>query len=184
VMNAQLDHASASLMAFWPGSEGGASVADALFGKVNPSGRLPVSWPKASSQLPLAYNEPGRAYDPRYPFGYGLSYSRFVVRNLRVPAQVGRRGRVPVKVDLANFSRRGGDDVVLAVVERMSGPASAAPRQLVAFAREHLRGWDRERVGLSFDVSQLAVTQAGGKSVVPGTYRLWVGDRSRVFRVG
>jgi beta-glucosidase len=183
VMNAQLDEARSALMAFWPGTEGGAAVADALFGTVNPSGRLPVSWPKSSAQLPLAFNEPGKPYDPRYPFGHGLSYSRVVVKDLDAPRKVGRHGRVPVKASLANFSPRGVDEVVLAVVERLSGPPTAAPRQLVAFTREHLRGWDRDRVRLSFDVGQLAVTQAGGKRVVPGTYRLWVDGASRTFVV-
>jgi beta-glucosidase len=183
VMNAQLDEARSALMAFWPGTEGGAAVADALFGKVNPSGRLPVPWPKASAQLPLAFNEPGKPYDPRYPFGHGLSYSRVVVKDLDAPRKVGRHGRVPVKASLANFSPRGVDEVVLAVVERLSGPSTAAPRQLVAFRREHLRGWDRDKVSLSFDVGQLAVTQAGGKSVVPGAYRLWVDGASRTFVV-
>jgi hypothetical protein len=100
-----------------------------------------------------------------------------------VPRQVGRHGRVPVKASLANFSPRGVDEVVLAVVERLSGPSTAAPRQLVAFTREHLHGWDRDKVSLSFDVDQLAVTQAGGKRVVPGTYRLWVDGASRTFVV-
>jgi beta-glucosidase len=183
VMNAQLDEARSALMAFWPGTEGGAAVADALFGKDNPSGRLPVSWPKSSSQLPLAFNEPGKPYDPRYPFGHGLSYSRVVVKDLHLPRKVGRHGRVGVKASLANFSPRGVDEVVLAVVERLSGPSTAAPRQLVAFTREHMRGWDRDKVWLSFDVDQLAVTQAGGKRVVPGTYRLWVDGASRTFVV-
>ena len=183
VMNAQLDEARSALMAFLPGTEGGAAVADALFGKDNPSGRLPVSWPKSSAQLPLAFNEPGRPYDPRYPFGHGLSYSHVVVKALDVPRNVGRHGRVPVKASLANLSPRGVDQVALAVVERLSGPSTAAPRQLVAFTREHLRGWEREKVSLSFDVDQLAVTQAGGKRVVPGTYRLWVDGSSRTFAV-
>jgi beta-glucosidase len=168
VMNAQLDNARAALMAFLPGSEGGAAIADALFGRVNPSGRLPVSWPKASSQLPLAHNEPGKPYDPRYAFGHGLSYSRVVVKDLDVPRQVGHHGRVPVKVSLANFSPRGVDQIVLAIAERIGGT-----RQLVAFDREHLRGFDREKVRLSFDAGRLT----------PGSYRLWVDGASEEFVV-
>jgi beta-glucosidase len=107
VMNHQLDEAAASLMAFLPGSEGGAAIGDALFGKVNPSGRLPVSWPKASSQLPLAYNEPGKPYDPRYPFGFGLSYTRF---DLGKPSVHDGRASVIVR----NVGKRSGDRTVLA----------------------------------------------------------------------
>jgi beta-glucosidase len=107
VMNHQLDDAAASLMAFLPGSEGGAAIGDVLFGKVNPSGRLPVSWPKASSQLPLAYNEPGKPYDPRYPFGYGRSYTRF---ELGKPSVHGDRASVVVR----NVGKRSGDRTLLA----------------------------------------------------------------------
>lgn len=160
-------------MAFWPGSEGGASLADALFGQINPSGRLPVSWPKSSAQPPLAFNQPGKAYDPKYPFGHGLSYSRVFVKKLDAPRAVGRHGRVPVKAKLVNFSPRGVDEVVLAVAERLGGPATAAPRQLVAFTRTHLRGFDRDKVSLSFDASRLG----------PGSYRLWVDGASRTFTV-
>ncbi len=180
VMNGQLDEADASLMAFLPGSEGGAAVAGALFGKVNPSGRLPVSWPKASSQLPLAYNEPGKAYDPRYPFGYGLSYTRFDLRNLRAPWHVGADDWVNASVKVRNAGRRSGDDTVLAFVVRPDGG-----RQLVAFSRVRLDRGDGAKVRLGFRASQLAVTQASGeRAVTPGTYRLVVGNLSQPFRVG
>jgi beta-glucosidase len=122
-MDHQLDEADAALMAFLPGSEGGAAIADALFGTVNPSGRLPVSWPKDSSQFPLAHNEPGKPYDPRYPFGYGLSYTRFALRDLRVQ---GGRASVVVR----NVGDRAGDRTVLAF--------SDATKRLVGFTRVHL----------------------------------------------
>jgi beta-glucosidase len=180
VMNGQLDEADASLMAFLPGSEGGAAVADALFGKVNPSGRLPVSWPKASSQLPLAYNERGKPYDPRYPFGYGLSYTRFDLRSLRSPWHVDANDWFSASVKVRNAGRRSGDDTVLAFVVRPDGG-----RQLVAFPRVHLDRGDAANVKLGFRVSQLAVTQASGeRAVTPGVYRLVVGDLSQTFRVG
>ena len=71
------------MMAYLPGSEGGTAVADVLFGKANPSGKLPFSWPKHTGQLPLTYDVlPGSPYDPLYPFGYGLSYTRFFTAKL------------------------------------------------------------------------------------------------------
>jgi len=182
-MDAQLDNADAAVMAFLPGSEGGAAIADALFGRVNPSGRLPVSWPRDSSAFPLAYNEPGTAYDPRYPFGHGLSYTEFRVRDLRAPGSVRPRDRVRVSLDLKNTGSRSGEHTVLAFVERPGSSSSAAKRVLVAFEREHVRARDSDRVSLSFEVGQLAVTQGGERRVPPGTYRLVVGDRSRTFQV-
>jgi beta-glucosidase len=121
-MDHQLDEADASLMAFLPGSEGGAAVADALFGKVNPSGRLPVSWPRDSSTFPLAYNEPGRPYDPRYPFGHGLSYTRFKLSDLRAPWHADAGRRITASVDVANVGRSWGANTVLAFL--VSGDAS------------------------------------------------------------
>jgi beta-glucosidase len=164
VMNRQLDEAAASLMAFLPGSEGGAAIGDALFGKVNPSGRLPVSWPKASSQLPLAHNEPGRPYDPRYPFGYGLSYTRFAVGQLKASAS---GDTVRASVAVRNAGRREGDDAVLAFLQ-----GSGGARKLVAFKRVHLRAGAGAKVSLSF------------ASPGPGSYRLSVGDQSASLTTG
>jgi beta-glucosidase len=179
VMNAQLDEADAALMAFLPGSEGGAAISDALTGRVNPSGRLTVSWPKAVSQIPLAYNEAGKPYDPRYPFGHGLSYTRFDVKRL----SVGGRGskRVSASADIRNSGRRDGEDVVLAFAERVGG---GAPRRLVAFDRVGVGAGEREKAKLSFDLSRLASTQADGRRIVlPGTYRLTVEGASTTFTV-
>jgi beta-glucosidase len=169
-MDTQLNEADASLMAFLPGAEGGPALAATLFGKANPSGRLPVSWPRDSSSFPLAYNEPG-GYDPRYPFGHGLSYSDVHVRDLHVPGRVHARDRVRLSVDLRNSSRRGGEQVVLAFAERLGG---AAQRRLVAFEREYVGAGDRERVRLTFAASQLPG---------PGVYRIVVGERSETLRV-
>jgi beta-glucosidase len=113
-------------MAFLPGSEGGAAVADTLFGKANPSGRLSVSWPKDSSQFPLAYNEPGKAYDPRYEFGYGLSYTRFDVGRPHVWGS-------HVSVSVRNAGKQAGDHTLLAFAVGSDGS-----RRLVGFTRVHL----------------------------------------------
>jgi beta-glucosidase len=163
VMNEQLDKADASLMAFLPGSEGGSAIADTLFGRNNPSGRLTVSWPKSIDQFPLAYNEAGAPYDPRYRFGHGLSYSRFEIGRLSAPDRANRRGKLEFSAQVSNRSRRGGDHVVLAFVDG----------KLAAFERKHVGGGDRRKVRMSLDASDLA----------PGRHRLRVGDEAETFRV-
>jgi beta-glucosidase len=125
-MDQQLDGAGASLMAFLPGSEGGAAIGDTLFGKANPSGRLPVSWPRDSSTFPLAYNEAGKPYDPRYAFGYGLSYTRFDVGRPRVWGS-------HVSVSVRNTGKVAGDHTVLAFLVGSDGS-----RRLAGFTRVHL----------------------------------------------
>jgi beta-glucosidase len=94
-------------------------------------------------------------------------------------------GRVPVSVRLRNSGRRGGTDSVLAFVERTDGPSTAPVRQLVSFDRVTVGAGDAKRVDLSFPVSQLAVTSpdGGSRQVLPGTYRLAVGDQVRTFTV-
>ena len=126
-MDHQLDEANASLMAFLPGSEGGAAIADALFGKYNPSGRLSDSWPKDSSTFPLAYNEAGASYDPRYAFGYGLSYTRFDLGRTSVKGT-----RVSVKV--RNVGQQAGEHTVLAFLVGADGS-----RRLAGFTRVDLK---------------------------------------------
>ena len=148
------------------GSEGGAAVADALFGKVNPSGRLSVSWPRDSSSFPLAYNEPSKAYDPRYPFGYGLSYTRFRLRDLRAPWHARPGARITASVDVANVGRQAGGDTVLAFLVAGDGG-----RRLVAFDRVVAGPGRRATARLAF-------------SAPAGSYRLVVGDLSRPIRVG
>src|SRR4051794_15150942 len=180
MMNRQLDEASAALMAWLPGTEGGAAVGDLLFGRVSPSARLSVTWPKSIAQVPLAYNGPaGKPYDPRYPFGYGLSYTDVRVTDVDAPRRVAPSGTVSLRVDLRNDARRSGDEVVLAFAQRLGG---APGRRLVAFTRTQAGAGGRTRAGLSFPVSRLAVTGADGtRAVVPGTYRVTVGERSETF---
>jgi beta-glucosidase len=165
-MDQQLDEADASLMAFLPGTEGGAAVADALFGKVNPSGRLPVSWPKDSSSFPLAYNEAGKPYDPRFAFGYGLSYTRFKLGHLGAPRHAGPGERVDASVNVTNAGRRAGANTVLAFLV-----ASDGSRRLVAFDR--IFAWPHRRATAHLTFSAPA-----------GSSKLVVGDLSRPIRVG
>jgi len=124
-------HVPAIVEAWYPGEAGGAALADVLFGRVNPSGRLPVSVPRSVGNIPVFYNHkpsargyykrpgapdsPGRDYvfeepGPLYPFGHGLSYTTFVYSNLRLsPRRILPGGRVRVRVDVRNAGKRAGN---------------------------------------------------------------------------
>jgi beta-glucosidase len=204
------ENASALLMAYLPGTEGGAAVANVLFGQVNPSGHLPVTWPSAADrnagdfdtggpstagdepkffdQLPGTNFGQGSGYNARYPFGFGLSYTTFELSDLSVTSSVSRRGTVRATFTLANTGDRAGADVVPVYVHQPVSELVAPPKRLVAFARENLAPGASRVVRVSFPVSELAVTQgdmdgAGRRQVETGSYQVQVGSLTANFLV-
>jgi beta-glucosidase len=202
--------ARAVLMAYLPGTEGGSAVADVLFGDVNPSGHLPVTWPSASDhnagdfdtggpstsgdepkffdQLPGTNFGQGSGYNPRWPFGFGLSYTTFQTSGLSATSSVSRRGTVDVTFTLANTGSRSGATVVPVYVHQPVSDVIAPPRRLVGFAREELGAGASRVVHVSFDVSELAVTKgdidgAGRREVEAGAYQVQVGSSTADFTV-
>jgi beta-glucosidase len=202
------------LMAYLPGTEGGSAVGDVLFGKVNPSGHLPVSWPSEATrnpplsqfnpgapsllgdqpkffdQLPGTNSGQGSGYNPRYPFGFGLSYTTFKTSGLSVTGSVGRSGRVTATFTVANTGDRAGADVVPVYVHQpvSRGVIVVPPKRLVGFARVQLAAGQAKVVRVAFPVSVLAVTAgdidaAGPRVVQPGAYQVQVEDLSAGFRV-
>jgi beta-glucosidase len=203
-------NASALLMAYLPGTEGGAAVADVLFGVVNPSGHLPVTWPSAADrnagdfdtggpstagdepkffdQLPGTNFGPGSGYNARYPFGFGLSYTTFETSDLSVTSSVSRRGTVTATFTVANTGSRAGTDVVPVYVHQPVSDIVAPPRRLVGFTRVDLDAGESHVVHVSFPVSELAVTSgdidgAGRPKVEPGSYQVQVGNLTADFSV-
>ena len=155
-----LANVPAVVMAWYPGMVGGRALGKLLLGTENFSGKLPVTWPMDASQYPTFDDMPSgttrmdyflgyRRFDmmkltPRYSFGYGLSYARFHYANLQVPcSSVTKNGVVEVKVDVANTSPRGGDEVVMLFVRFPTGPAgtpSRSVKELKGFYRVGLDG--------------------------------------------
>ncbi len=140
-------HANAIVEAWYPGQAGGTAVADVLMGKTNPAGRLPVTFYASTADLPAFedYHMANRTYryfagKPLYPFGHGLSYTRFNYANLHVTSGTGDGGvRLTASVDVTNAGERDGDEVVQLYLRE---PAAAHPR-----ARESLGGFQRIHLG-------------------------------------
>jgi beta-glucosidase len=202
--------ANALLMAYLPGTEGGAGVADILFGTVNPSGHLPVTWPSASDhnagdfqsggvstagdepkffdQLPGTNSGQGSGYNARYPFGFGLSYTTFSTSGLSATGSVSQHGTVTATFTLANTGSRAGTAVVPVYVRRPVSDVIAPPRRLVGFTRLDLGSGGSQLVHVSFPVSELALTPADidsskRPSVEPGAYELQVGSQTANFSI-
>jgi beta-glucosidase len=176
-------HANALLEAWYPGEEGGRAVAETLAGLNNPAGRLPVTFYKGVEQLPPfdEYSMAQRTYryfkgEPLYPFGFGLSYSRFAYAGLTLSATTLKAGQpLAASVRVRNTSPRDGDEVVQLYLE--FPPTAGAPiRALRAFERVHLRSGETRSLRLSLGPRELSHVDDNGRHVItPGRYRLSVG---------
>ncbi len=179
----------AFLMAYLPGTEGGNAVADILFGDANPSGKLASTWPKRIGQVPTFYNHPpGASYDPLFPFGYGLSYTRFSYENFQVPKTVQSNGKLRVAVTVTNTGKRAGDEIVQIYADRQYRSVLSPVRQLVAFQRVSLKPGESKRITLNIPVSRFSVIPGDilgtdKRIVEPGTYQLRVGDMTKTFTI-
>ena len=193
------EKANAVLMAYQGSTEAGTAVADVLFGKVNPAGKLPISWPsdapavggdfdgtapsplgdqpKFFDQLPGTGSGPGHAYNPLYPFGFGLSYTTFTHTNLSVTPKVNRNGTATATFTVTNTGTRAGTDIVPLYVAQPVSKVIVAPQRLVGFTRVTLDPGRSQVVHVSFPTSTLAesapdINGSGPPAVLPGNYVL------------
>jgi beta-glucosidase len=198
-LDSVVDDAPAILEAWFPGVQAGNAVADVVFGKVNPGGKLPVSFPRRVGQVPIYYNhEPtGRpcnaeskynsryrdipSCDPQYEFGYGLSYSKFEISNLRLSsARVSSRGKLTASVDVTNVSGPKGDEVVQLYLHDPVASLSQPVRRLRGFERVTLSPGQSRRVTFTLDRSDFGFYDNRGRLVVePGRIEVYAGSSSK-----
>ena len=180
-INTAENEAAAVLQAWYPGAMGGLAVARALFGEVNPQGKLPVTFYHSDADLPsfTDYAMKGRTYryietEPLYPFGYGLSYTRFTFNDAAVSAGTAGPDGVDVSVTVRNEGSRAGTETVEVYVkaERPGTPNA----QLKGLAKVSLQPGEEQRVTVHLPLAALALCdEAGVSQVLPGDYTLWVG---------
>jgi beta-glucosidase len=190
--------APAILEAWFPGVQAGPAVADVVFGKVNPGGKLPVSFPYRVGQVPIHYNrEPtGRpcnkgvkwnsqhrdipSCDPLFVFGHGLSYTMFEVSNLRLSSSsVSRNGRIRASVDVRNTGGRAGDEVVQLYIHDPVASISQPVRRLRGFERVTLNPGQTRTVTFTLDKSDFGFYDNRGRFVVePGRIDVYAGNSS------
>jgi beta-glucosidase len=191
------ENAAGVIMAYQGSTEAGQAVADVILGAVNPSGKLPVSWPsdaatvgadfngtapsplgdqpKFFDQLPGTGSGQGHAYNPLYPFGFGLSYTTFTISDLTATPSVSTQGTATATFTVTNTGSRAGTDIVPVYVSQPVSSVVVPPQRLVGFARVALDPGQSKPVTVTFPVSTLAKTQgdinaAGPPSVEPGSY--------------
>jgi len=190
------EHVPALVEAWLPGERGGDAVADVLFGDYNPSGKLPITIPRHVGQLPVYYDYgPSKAYwiergwgrryadmsaAPLYPFGYGLSYTRFEYSGLRIePKTIGPNGQVQVTVNVRNAGAREGQEVVQLYLSDLVSSVTRPVKQLRGFEKIALKPGETRSVRFRLGPEDLALLNQDLRWVVePGTFRVLVGSSS------
>ncbi len=196
IIEAWRKRAAAILMLWYPGMEGGHALADVLIGRVNPSGRLPCVFPVRAEDLPaFDRNATKITYDlwhgyrkmerdgasPAFPFGFGLSYTRFEYANLRLKkTELSASDLLEATVEVTNAGERAGEEVVQLYVAAIGSEVERAPKELKAFARVALRPGETRAVRLAVSVADLAYydESAADWVVEPIDYAAIVGRNS------
>ena len=193
-MNHWIEEVPAIVESWYAGEEGGNAVADVLFGDSNPGGRLPITFPQTVGQVPLYYNPrpTGRGYDyatisgkPLFPFGYGLSYTKFEYANLRIsPEKPNAADTVQVHLDVKNVGDRKGDEVVQLYLHGASERVSRPLKELKGFRRVSLAPGETASLTFNLTPEQLSFLDVKLKPVVePGVFDIMVGGSSEDIRL-
>jgi beta-glucosidase len=192
------DNANAILEAWLPGEEGGAAVADILFGSANPGGKLPVTIPRSVGQVPIFYNykPSGRRSNwyvdyveekvtPLYPFGYGLSYTSFEYSNLLLSTEQATAGEsVDVSLKITNTGHTAGDEVVQLYIRDEFASTPRPVKELKGYARVTLQAGESKAITFHLPVDQLAFYDNDLNLVLePGRILVMIGSSSEDIRL-
>ena len=188
------DLVDAALMAFFPGMDGGTAIAEILTGETEPTGSLPLSWPRSAGQLPVLFDylehphpigddEHPPSYDPQYPFGHGLGYADVSYHGVDVPETVGPHEPLEATVTLENEGERATEECVI-VFGRDPLASRVTPRRVVlGFDRVELAAGQRRRVEISLDLDAVGVVQGDERIVEEGTIEVSVADCETALEV-
>ncbi|UCH11675.1 MAG: glycoside hydrolase family 3 C-terminal domain-containing protein [Fidelibacterota bacterium] len=191
-------HVPAIIEGWFPGKFGGQAIAEVLFGEVNPSGKLPITFPKTVGQIPLNFpfkkgSHAGSIYDTRvkgtlYPFGHGLSYSTFAYDGLEIDASRANpkdKGlQIRISCTVTNTSTRPGDEIVQLYIADVTSSVTTYEQRLCGFERVSLSAGESKQVDLVIGFDELSLVDRQGEWVVePGLFNVMVGRSSEDIRL-
>ena len=183
IISGLAERCAAVIQAWYPGEEGGNAVADILYGKVSPSAKLSVSYPKEEINEPICYNNSAEK-DPRvqWPFGYGLSYTTFEYANLKVDGEVSTTDEsISLSFDVKNTGQMAADEIAQIYLSPTADNQQIRPIQLQGFARVSLQPGETKSVKVKLWTEQFGYYSNEGKrqwNIQPGTFVIKVGASS------
>jgi len=188
-VNWESENVPAILDAWYPGPEGGTALADVIFGDYNPAGRLPVTFYKSVDQLPPFddYKMEGRTYryfkgEPLYPFGFGLSYSKFEYSKLKFKPTVRAGEKLTVSFEVRNASSVAGHEVPQLYISNTNATVPVPIRALAGVTRLNLKPGERRTIAFTVEPRQMSVVLDDGTRVVqPGSFMISVGGKQPGF---
>jgi beta-glucosidase len=184
-LSALAERVPAIVETWYAGQEGGTAIAEVLFGDVNPGGKLPVTFPRHTGQLPVYYNRRPTSFrnhldltrEPLWPFGFGLSYTTFALDDLRVGSPViGPGGRTDVTVRVRNTGARAGDEVVQLYIRDQVSSVTRPVAELRGFERVTLQPGESKPVTFALGPDELSLIDRRMQRVVePGRFEIMIG---------
>ncbi len=188
-INWAADKVPAIVEAWYPGQRGGSAIADVLFGDYNPAGRLPVTFYKSVDQLSKfgQYDMQGRTYrymedEPLFPFGYGLSYTRFEYDDLDIPKSAQTNEQVNIQVTVKNDGDVAGEEVVQLYIRDKEAAFPTPVRSLKGIKRIYLESGERRMVTFTLDPKAFSLIDDNGLRIVePGEFEIFVGGKQPGF---
>lgn len=182
--NWESQHIPAIIQAWYGGQAAGTALADILFGRYNPSGKLPITFYRSDSDLPAIedYSMKNRTYryfngDVLYPFGYGLSFTKFKFKKLNVPQEVQIGDTISISTEVVNTGKSAGEEVVQLYLSHKDIAPEAPNSQLVGFQKVMLQPGERKIVHFKLSPQNLAyVDETGGVNTMPGKIKVYIGN--------
>ena len=188
VVSGLAEKCAAVIQAWYPGEEGGNALADILYGKISPSGKLSVSYPNTEINEPICYNS-STEKDPRvqWPFGYGLSYTRFDYANLKINGEAKTSDEsITLSFDIKNTGKMAADEVAQIYISPTTDDQQIRPIQLQGFARVTLQPGETQTVNVKLWTEQFGFFSNNGQrqwNILPGKFIVKVGASSTDIRL-
>lgn len=190
IINSIVKKVKGILMAYLPGPYGSRAIAEAIFGELNPSGKLPFTYPRYVNDL-VCYDHTyledydGNHFNPQWPFGYGLSYTTFKYQNLKINKKEFKKGEnIKISVEVKNTGKRTGKESVLLYLSDLYRSVTPPVKQLKRFEKIELKPGEMKTVTFNLTIQDLSFVNIANEWIVePGDFKITVGDQTATFRL-